>query len=813
MKHTVLFLSSLSIAAANPAEHVDFRWAPPEWQATICRPDDPQKSLVDKSGELLYGYCGGSAPSNSIRSDFRTRIGVVVDEKAEWKKQEMFDPRVAIIRTYKSAPGLEIVEEAFGVMTPPPFQRTDGNEILADFAKPPQGIDPSLGTIALHRNGGLSFSLAGKELVIALAVCEGWHKEPDKRVQSLLVEGAEPKTVDTVKDIGFNKPAAFWFQGSDTNGDGMITISITAKGEDKNTILNGLWSFPPGTAQDSEGLFACKLPDKSLLGTSTLPKVRADLILVHVTNTGTSQRVIKPKLAIELRDAPQPAAFIQGKPGPEGVELTIAPGKTVSFQAQHGGDPLTLDQALMERENTVRYWNSHPSLPYGAVEIPDPSIQSLLDASIRNIWQAREIKSGKTAFQVGPTCYRGLWIVDGAFILEAATMLGAGNQARDGVEYELTFIQPDGSIKVMNNFSKENGIVLWTLYRHALLTGDKKWLDSIWPKIEGIAAHIGKLRKESLTDDSPLNDGLMPKSAPDGGQGGAHYEYTTVFWNLVGMDSVVKAARWLGKKEDAVRWQKEQDDFMATFRKATARDIKTDPHGNKYLPNLMSGADTPQRAQWSFCHAVYPGQLFAMDDPLVMGNLAMLEATEKENMVYGTGWDAHGIWNYFGSFYGHTWLQQGHGKKAARQLYAMANHAAPIFAWREEQNLAGTKYVKVGDMPHNWASAEFIRLAIHLLALDRGDELHLLEGIPSEWLKPGMVTRLKGIATPFGNLTMELQCANDGKSASLRIAPLATGSCQKIIVHLNGTRELDPTRSHNIVIPLTKDAPTGEVQQ
>ena len=33
---------------------VDFRYSPPEWQTAICLPDDPQKSLVDKSGELLY---------------------------------------------------------------------------------------------------------------------------------------------------------------------------------------------------------------------------------------------------------------------------------------------------------------------------------------------------------------------------------------------------------------------------------------------------------------------------------------------------------------------------------------------------------------------------------------------------------------------------------------------------------------------------------------------------------------------------------------------------------------------------------------
>ena len=52
-------------------------------------------------------------------------------------------------------------------------------------------------------------------------------------------------------------------------------------------------------------------------------------------------------------------------------------------------------------------------------------------------------------------------------------------------------------------------------------------------------------------------------------------------------------------------------------------------------------------------------------------------------------------------------------------------------------------------MPHNWASAEFIRLATHLIELDRGSELHLLEGFPPAWYGPGLVTRLAGVATPL----------------------------------------------------------------
>ena len=797
--------------SSTPADHgVDFRWAPPEWQATICRPDDPHKSLVDKSGELLYGYCGGSSPSAATRSDFLTSIGVLVDEKAVWQKQDLLSPRVPVVRTYRSAPGLEIVEEAFGVMDTPPSLRLDGSEMMTGFAKPPQGTDASLQDIALHRGGSLHFELAGDRHTIALALCEGYWAQPGKRVQILRVEGAADKQVDTVGDIGQNKAAAYWFEGKDTNGNGTISVTVLAAptAADNNTILNGLWSFPANTKPDSAALLSGNAAVKSLIGNPAT--IRPDLILVHITNTGKDPRVLHPKLAIENRATTPPVTYLRGNGSGPLESLTIAPGKTETIVAQHGGEALTLVQALKARETAGHFWENHPSLPYGSVEIPDPGIQSLVDASIRNIWQSREIKNGMNSFQVGPTCYRGLWFVDGSFILEAASMLGAGLQARDGINYMLTFQKPDGRFEVLNgNFYKENGIVLWACYRHARLTQDKKWLESVWPKLEGAANYIATLRKRSLTDDSPVNDGLMPQGNPDGGQGGNLYEYTNTFWNLLGMDSFVKAARWLGKDAQGAQWQQEYDDFMTAFRRASNRDMKTDPYGNKYLPNRMDGADTPQRAQWSFCHGVYPGQLFAKDDPMVMGNLAMLEATEKEDMVYGTGWDAHGLWNYFASFYGHAWLQQGMGQKAARSLYAMANHAAPVLSWREEQNLTGEPYAKVGDMPHNWASAEFIRLAIHLIELDRGNELHLLEGMPAAWLKPGMVTRLNKIATPFGPLTMELKVNADASKARLRVAPLDAAICGKIVVHLPAhtatgkpTMELLPEIQTETEIPL-----------
>jgi hypothetical protein len=193
---------------------------------------------------------------------------------------------------------------------------------------------------------------------------------------------------------------------------------------------------------------------------------------------------------------------------------------------------------------------------------------------------------------------------------------------------------------------------------------------------------------------------------------------------------------------------------------------------------------------------------------MVSGNMAMLQATEQEGMVIGTGWDAKGIWTYFASFYGHAWLWLGNGSKAAQILYAFANHAAPTLVWREEQALKGEKFRKVGDMPHNWASAEFIRLTTHLLEIDRGNELHLLEGFPHEWAGAGMTTRLNGISTPFGQLFLELQISKDGQSANLKMSKLKGSQPDKITLHLRGltgeetVRELPVETDVDISIPI-----------
>jgi hypothetical protein len=192
----------------------------------------------------------------------------------------------------------------------------------------------------------------------------------------------------------------------------------------------------------------------------------------------------------------------------------------------------------------------------------------------------------------------------------------------------------------------------------------------------------------------------------------------------------------------------------------------------------------------------------------------MLQTTLQEGMVMGTGWDMDGIWTYFAGFYGHASLWIGEGQRAYQSLYSFANHASPLYAWREEQSPRDMNPAKyVGDMPHNWASAQFVELAVHLLALDRGNEMHLLEGLPPEWIQPGMKTALKDIATPFGKISFTLQVDKTGKTATLTTEKLTDPSCTGLFVHLDDWGEskgsnlikLDAKKTNTINIHLKND--------
>jgi len=440
-----------------------------------------------------------------------------------------------------------------------------------------------------------------------------------------------------------------------------------------------------------------------------------------------------------------------------------------------------VSDAESEVNQAIAFWKTTP-IPYSRISVPDHSLQRVLESSIRNIYQARERLEGRPVFQVGPSYYRGSWSVDGPFFMEAFSYLGLMEETRAALEHQADGDTGPGGIK----FSKKPGLRLWMFWRHAQLTGDWDWLETIWPKVVRDVNLIKEYREMSRKDDNPVNDGLMPAGYADGGLGGVRQEYTNVYWTLTGLKYAIETAEKLNKPSED--WRAEYQDYWQVFNRARNRDKLIDTEGNIYVPPTMIGEDPapPQRGAWAFMHSIYPGQIYTQDDALMQGTMDMLDDNQREGLIYGTGWLAHGIWNYAASFYAHAHLWLGHGKKAASTLYAFGNHASPMMTWREEQypvgQMLGEQYF--GDMPHNWASAEFIRLVRHLMIFERDDELHLLEGLPIAWTRPGDQTRLADVPTSFGDVSLLLDMAKDGQSARIIVTPPQRQVPEKIIVHL-----------------------------
>ncbi|MCB8921647.1 MAG: hypothetical protein H6662_08700 [Ardenticatenaceae bacterium] len=461
-------------------------------------------------------------------------------------------------------------------------------------------------------------------------------------------------------------------------------------------------------------------------------------------------------------------------------------------------------QALSDERD---FWTNYPLLPLGW-QLPDEDVWQTAVACARNIMQAREIKDGIPEFQVGSTCYRGLWVVDGHFILEAARYLGHEMASEQGINALLRRVKPDGAIMQLPFHEKETGIALFSLIRHCELDDNWARLAEIWPTIQNAVGFIRSQREASKArgvDAAEYN--LMPPAFGDGGLGGHRPEYTTTLWTLAGLKKAAAAAQKLGVTDDAQRFTVEFDDLLTVFREKAARDMRHLPDGTPYLPISMPGASSEhihdehfagevspyQRinlgtATWALAHAIYPGEVFAPDDSIVQNFCRLLEQIDDEEGIPArTGWLPHNaVWNYSASFYAHVWLYAGRPDKAIDYLYAFANHASVTRVWREEQSLRSASYEQmVGDMPHNWASAEFVRLLRHLLLFERGEQLDLLLGLPPEWIRPSTRILLEKTPTRYGPVTLDLQFGEDA-TAALQLAFDTTFSQQpkEVLLHL-----------------------------
>jgi hypothetical protein len=793
---------------------VDYRFAPDYWHTTIGFPDDWQKTMVNEKGFLLLDF----GPGPYVRPN--TVIGVSIPgADLAMKSQRLENANTPVVLTELAGQGSSVLIETFALVQEeshstaakklPGVRRKLGLTGGIAWAHPPDGTDPVFRNVAWGTNRPILYEFTVRPTErkrLALGICESYRTVPGLRMMEFHIEGAEVRTVDPIAEGERNQPVVTFFDAQDVNGDGILSVEVRASAEcrDPNVILNGIWMFPAQTDVSAQEVMDGRARRKAelVVDCGAEPEVqnfptRIDGMLVTTTETsGPLVLTVQTTRKLEF-DSRRGVLTHEGRPfvvsrprasmaneTERGWELVFSRDvRKIEAIAVHGyrlpKDIVMVPHLAAERRRSVEWWKNS-GLPAGRIELPDAELQHLFDASVRVLYQNRDIVDGEPNFQPGSTVYRGLWIHDGIYYIEAAAILGDTAGARRATERLFSFQQPDGRIRVMYpiEMQRETPMLAWIMNRYARIADNRPWLRAHWSRVVAAMNVVRSAREQTLKDPSKPYYGLMPPGFVDGGIAGLTADYSSVYWAIIGLESAIEMAAWIGESAREKEWRSLHSEFLQSFRLAARRDMRRDRHGNLYLPVRVADTtttDAPQRAQWAICEAVMLSSMFPPDDPLVTGSLALLDSSCVQGLPATLGWMDGGIGVWFAPLYGLAHFVRGNTDRAIDVLYAFANHATPHGSWAEEQMPKGVSSRTTGDYPTTSATACMLRSVIYLLALEQGNVLDVFKGVPVSWLKPGASVRIHDLLTRFGSVSATATVAVDGRTAALSVSSRAHG--------------------------------------
>ncbi|HXO26666.1 MAG TPA: hypothetical protein VOA80_04945, partial [Thermoanaerobaculia bacterium] len=405
-----------------------------------------------------------------------------------------------------------------------------------------------------------------------------------------------------------------------------------------------------------------------------------------------------------------------------------------------------------------------------------PPAAKPLAAMVRTALAHILISRDGPALRPGTRSYARSWIRDGALISEALLRLGATREVRDFATWYAGYQEPGGKVPccvdargadpVPENDSP--GELLYLFASYYRFSGDRPFLEAGWQHVEGAVGYIDELRQQRRTaawrqPEKLACFGLLPESISHEGYS-AHpvHSYWDDFFALRGLGDAAGLARALGKDGVAARWSAMRDELRADLLASLRRTIAG--RGLDYIPGSVELADFDPT---STAIALAPG-----------GELADLPAAELRRTFerydqelarrrQGGDWTSYTPYELrnAGAFVRLGWRER------ALQLLAgmMADRRPPGWNQWPEVVWRDPRYPGfLGDLPHAWVAAEYVRAFLDLLVYERESDqaLVLAAGVPAAWAK-GAGLAVRGLRTPYG--TLDYSLVESGSRVRLRI--------------------------------------------
>lgn len=414
----------------------------------------------------------------------------------------------------------------------------------------------------------------------------------------------------------------------------------------------------------------------------------------------------------------------------------------------------------------------------GRMRITLPPASEHLAHAVRSNLAFILINRDGPRIQPGSRSYKRSWIRDGSLTSAAMLRLGHDDEVRAFAEWYAPFQYPSGKVPCCVDARgadpvpehDSHGQLIYLVMEYFRHTGDRAFLERMWPHIAGAVAYIDSLRRQRLTPEYESGElrafrGLVPQSI-------SHEGYSAKpmhsFWDdafvLRGLKDAAAAAAVLGRPERP-RYEAMRDEFRGSVNEAYRLTMAR--HGIDYLPGSVELGDFDAT---STTVAVAPG-----GEEARLPQLALARTFARYFEFFTARRDGRASWEAY-TPYEHrvvgTLVRLGEKARAHQVLDFLMGDRRPAawngwaeVVWRDP---SAPKFI--GDMPHTWVGSDYIRSVLDFFAYERESDSSLVvgAGVTEAWATSATGAGVQGLSTPFG--TLDFTMRGDARTVRVRLA-------------------------------------------